>query len=69
MHLAQTVKPLFACLDEASRVVERDVVIAACHQPEMLPMMYSFLIKLNVFNIRMTGGILEGMVKAQGQKA
>lgn len=49
--------------------VAQKLVIAACHQPEMLPMMYSFLIKLNVFNIRMTGGILEGMVKAQGQKA
>lgn len=49
--------------------VAQKVVIGACHQPEMLPMLYSFLIKLKIFNTRMSGGILEGMVKAQQQKA
>jgi len=43
--------------------VAQKVVIAACHKPEMLPMLYSFLIKLKIFNTRMSGGILERMAR------
>lgn len=37
------------------------IVIAAAHDPKILPMMYGFLIKLRLFGFRMSGGILNGM--------
>jgi hypothetical protein len=43
------------------------VVIAAAHDAKVLTLMYSFLIKLNVFNTRISGGSLNGMLKQQTQ--
>ena len=39
------------------------LVIGAAHKPETLTLMYAFLIKLNVFGLRMGQGVLGGMVK------
>ena len=39
------------------------LVIGAAHRPETLTLMYAFLIKLNVFGLRMQQGVLGGMVK------
>ena len=39
------------------------LVIGAAHKPETLTLMYAFLIKLNVFGLRMQQGVLGGMVK------
>lgn len=40
------------------------LVIAASHRNENLTLMYSFLIKLNVFSIRCAGGVLGGLPPA-----
>ena len=39
------------------------LVIGAAHKPESLTLMYAFLVKLNVFRLRMGHGVLAGMVK------
>jgi len=67
------VAQLFAC--QASFPVmhaagePQKLVIAACHNPKILPLMYGFLIKLKVFDFAMSGGILDGMVQLQKRKA
>ena len=45
------------------------VVIAACHDPKILPSMYGFLVKLKPYEYTMSGGILDGMVKLQKKKS
>lgn len=45
------------------------LVIGAAHKPETLTLMYAFLIKLNVFGLRMGQGVLGGMAKAQKKTA
>lgn len=47
--------------------VPQKLVIAACHRPQVLPLLYGFLIKLKLFDFAMSGGILEGMAKLQKQ--
>jgi len=39
------------------------LVIGAAHQPETLTLLYAFLIKLDLFQLRMQGGVLGLMVK------
>ena len=39
------------------------LVIGAAHRPEVLTLLYAFLIKLNVFGLRMQQGVLGGMAK------
>lgn len=69
---ASRISQLFSC-QTSFPVMHRaglpqKVVIAACHQPETLPMMYSFLLKLKIFDIKMAGGVLEGTVaNSQGR--
>lgn len=41
------------------------IVVAACHDTKMVPAMYVFLIKLKIFEFDLSGGILQGMVKAK----
>lgn len=38
------------------------LVIGAAHKPDVLTLMYAFLIKLNLFSLRMQQGVLAGMV-------
>ena len=45
------------------------LVIAACKNPRILPFMYGFITKLKLFDFKMNGGILDGMLKLQKQKA
>ena len=45
------------------------LVIGAAHRPEVLTLMYAFLIKLNLFQMRMEQGVLGGMAKGQKKKA
>ncbi|MCP9941952.1 class I SAM-dependent methyltransferase [Cyanobium sp. ATX 6E8] len=49
--------------------VPQKLVIAACHRPQVLPLLYGFLIKLKLFDFAMSGGVLEGMAKLQKQQA
>jgi len=49
--------------------VPQKLVIAACHSPQVLPLLYGFLIKLRLFDFAMNGGVLEGMAKLQKQQA
>ena len=67
------VAQLFAC-QASFPVMHRaglpgKLVIAACHDPQIMPAMYGFLIKLNLFHKRLGGGILEGMVQQQQKLA
>ena len=39
------------------------LVIGAAHRPETLTLLYAFLIKLNLFKMRMQQGVLGGMAK------
>lgn len=43
------------------------IVIAACHQPKLNTLMYSFLIKLDIFSMHLTGGVLQGMIDLQNK--
>jgi hypothetical protein len=45
------------------------LVIGAAHKPEALTLMYAFLIKLNLFKLRMQQGVLGGMVKRDDSKS
>jgi len=49
--------------------IPQKLVIAACHSPKILPLVYGFLIKLKLFDMSAVGGILEGMVNLQKQQA
>ena len=48
--------------------VPQKLVIAAAHSPQVLPLLYGFLIKLKLFDFAMSGGVLEGMAKLQKQQ-
>ena len=67
------VAQLFAC--QASFPVMHEagepqkIVIAACHSPKILPLMYGFLTKLKVFDFRMSGGVLDGIVQLKKHRA
>ena len=39
------------------------IVIACCNETEIVPFMYSFLMKMKLFNFRMGQGVLAGMAK------
>lgn len=41
------------------------VVIACAHQPAMLPIMYSFLAKMKLFEFKMGQGVLAGMMRSK----
>ena len=61
------VAQLFPCITafpvyHASGLAQK-LVIGAAHKPETLTLMYAFLIKLNLFQLRMHQGVLGGMVK------
>ena len=66
------VAQLFAC--QASFPVMHNagepqkLVIAACHNPKVLPLMYGFLNKLKLYDMSLVGGILDGMVQMQKSK-
>lgn len=45
------------------------LVIAAAHRPQALTLMYAFLIKLNVFELRMQQGVLGGLAQLQKKRA
>ena len=66
------VAQLFAC--QASFPVmhkagePQKLVIAACHSPKILPLMYGFLNKLKVFDKTLSGGVLDGIVKLKKMK-
>ena len=40
--------------------VVQKIVIAAAHKPEILPQMYRFINKLNIYDLKMCGGVLGG---------
>lgn len=42
------------------------LVIAACQQTKLVPIMYSFLIKLKIFDCDLSGGVLEKMARLKG---
>ena len=43
--------------------ITQKIVVAAAHDPEILPIMYGFLIKMKLFDFKMTGGSLGGVKK------
>ena len=41
------------------------LVVAAAHSPQVLPLMYGFLNKLKLYNLRCVGGVLAGLDQAK----
>lgn len=67
------VAQLFACQASFPMMHEagepQKIVIAACHDPKLSPLMYGFLVKLKSFDCIMGGGVLDGMIKLQKKKS
>lgn len=42
--------------------IPQKLVVACCHTPKTLPLMYGFLVKLKIFDFDLSGGILQGVV-------
>lgn len=45
--------------------IPQKIVIACANENQYLNYMYSFLMKLNIFNFSMRGGVLQGMIKSK----
>ena len=63
LFTCQTSFPIMHAAGEPQKIV-----IAACNDPKVLPLMYGFITKLKVFDFEMNGGILDGMIKLQKRK-
>ncbi|MDA9638942.1 class I SAM-dependent methyltransferase [Synechococcus sp. AH-779-G23] len=45
--------------------IPQKIVIGACHKTSTAPLMFSFLIKLKIFDFDLSGGVLQGVVELQ----